>query len=68
VIEAQATSQPKKHARDEFGKPFFIFDYPTAIKAFYCKTHRDKPEIAMSTDMLVPRIGEISTGGGKRRR
>jgi len=49
----------------EFGKPFFVYDYPTAIKAFYCKTYRDRPEVAMSVDMLVPRIGEISTGGAR---
>jgi asparaginyl-tRNA synthetase len=49
----------------DFGKPFFVYDYPTAIKAFYCKTYRDRPEIAMSTDMLVPTIGEISTGGAR---
>ena len=49
----------------EFGKPFFVYDYPTAIKAFYCKTYRDHPEVAMSADMLVPRIGEISTGGAR---
>jgi asparaginyl-tRNA synthetase len=55
--------EDEKTLADEFGKPFFIYDYPTAIKAFYCKTHRDRPEIAMSVDMLVPRIGEISTGG-----
>jgi asparaginyl-tRNA synthetase len=55
--------EDEKILADEFGKPFFIYDYPTAIKAFYCKTHRDRPEVAMSVDMLVPRIGEISTGG-----
>jgi asparaginyl-tRNA synthetase len=55
----------EKALADEFGKPFFIYDYPTAIKAFYCKTHRDHPELAMSADMLVPRIGEISTGGAR---
>jgi asparaginyl-tRNA synthetase len=55
--------EDEKTLADEFGKPFFIYDYPTAIKAFYCKTHRDRPEVAMSVDMLVPRIGEISTGG-----
>ncbi len=49
----------------DFGKPFFVYDYPTAIKAFYCKTYHDHPEIAMSTDMLVPTIGEISTGGAR---
>jgi asparaginyl-tRNA synthetase len=55
----------EKALADEFGKPFFVYDYPKQIKAFYCKTQRDKPEIAMSTDMLVPRIGEISTGGAR---
>jgi asparaginyl-tRNA synthetase len=57
--------EDEKALADEFGKPFFVYDYPTAIKAFYCKTYRDRPEIAMSVDMLVPKIGEISTGGAR---
>jgi asparaginyl-tRNA synthetase len=57
--------EDEKLLADEVGKPFFIYDYPTAIKAFYCKTYRDHPEIAMSTDILVPKIGEISTGGAR---
>jgi asparaginyl-tRNA synthetase len=57
--------EDEKALADEFDKPFFVYDYPTAIKAFYCKTYRDKPEVAMSVDMLVPRIGEISTGGAR---
>jgi len=57
--------EDEKTLADEFGKPFFVYDYPTAIKAFYCKTHRDRPDVAMSVDMLVPRIGEISTGGAR---
>jgi asparaginyl-tRNA synthetase len=57
--------EDEKLLADDIGKPFFIYDYPTAIKAFYCKTYRDRPEVAMSTDMLVPRIGEISTGGAR---
>ncbi len=57
--------EDEKTLADEFGKPFFVYDYPKQIKAFYCKTYRDKPETAMSTDMLVPRIGEISTGGAR---
>jgi asparaginyl-tRNA synthetase len=57
--------EDEKALAEEFGTPFFVYDYPTAIKAFYCKTYRDRPEIAMSTDMLVPRIGEISTGGAR---
>ena len=55
--------EDEKVLAEDFGKPFFVFDYPTEIKAFYCKTYRDRPEVALSVDMMVPRIGEISTGG-----
>ena len=55
--------EDEKVLAEDFGKPFFVYDYPTAIKAFYCKTYADHPEIALSVDMMVPRIGEISTGG-----
>jgi len=57
--------EDEKVLAEDFGKPFFVYDYPTAIKAFYCKTYADHPEIAMSVDMMVPRIGEISTGGAR---
>jgi asparaginyl-tRNA synthetase len=57
--------EEEKALADEFGKPLFVYDYPTAIKAFYCKTRRDRPEVALSVDMLVPRIGEVSTGGAR---
>jgi len=55
----------EKALAEEFGKPFFIYAYPKQIKAFYCKTYRDNSDLAMSTDMLVPGIGEISTGGAR---
>jgi asparaginyl-tRNA synthetase len=57
--------EEEKTLAAEFSKPFFMYDYPRRIKAFYCKTHKENPELAMSTDMLVPRIGEISTGGAR---
>jgi asparaginyl-tRNA synthetase len=57
--------EDEKVLAEDFGKPFFVYDYPTEIKAFYCKTYQDHPEIAMSVDMMVPRIGEISTGGAR---
>jgi asparaginyl-tRNA synthetase len=57
--------EDEKALAEDFGKPFFVYDYPTDIKAFYCKTYPDKPEVAMSVDMMVPRIGEISTGGAR---
>jgi len=55
--------EDEKTLADDFGKPFFVYDYPNAIKAFYCKTRKNRPEVALSVDMMVPRIGEISTGG-----
>jgi len=55
----------EKALAEGFEGPFFVYDYPKEIKAFYCKTYRDKPEIAMSVDMLVPRIGELTTGGAR---
>jgi asparaginyl-tRNA synthetase len=57
--------EDEKVLAEDFGKPFFVYDYPTTIKAFYCKTYQDHPEVAMSVDMMVPRIGEISTGGAR---
>jgi len=57
--------EDEKVLAEDFSKPFFVYDYPTAIKAFYCKTYRNRPEVAMSVDMMVPRIGEISTGGAR---
>jgi len=50
---------------EEFGKPVFVYAYPKQIKAFYCKTYRDNPELAISADLLVPNIGEITTGGSR---
>ncbi len=57
--------EEEKALADDFSKPFFVYDYPKHIKAFYCKTYSDKQDLAMSTDMLVPRIGEVSTGGAR---
>ena len=55
----------EKVLAEEFKEPFFVFDYPREIKAFYCKTYKDHPEIAMSVDMLVPKVGELTTGGAR---
>jgi len=55
----------EKALAEEFGKPFFIHTYPKQIKAFYCKTHPQNPELVLSADLLVPRVGEITTGGAR---
>jgi asparaginyl-tRNA synthetase len=50
---------------EEYGEPVFVYAYPKQIKAFYCKTYCDNPDLAMSADLLVPGIGEITTGGSR---
>ncbi len=49
----------------EFGGPVFVYRYPKKIKAFYVKAYPESPEMVMSVDLLVPRIGELSTGGAR---
>ena len=50
---------------EELGGPCFVYAYPKKIKAFYVKAYPDNPELVMSADLLVPRIGELSTGGAR---
>jgi len=54
----------EKSLAEEFG-PLFVYAYPKKIKAFYCKTYRENPEMVMSVDLIVPNIGELSTGGAR---
>jgi asparaginyl-tRNA synthetase len=54
----------EKAMAQEFG-PLFVYAYPKKIKAFYCKTYRENPEMVMSIDLIVPNIGELSTGGAR---
>jgi len=55
----------EKALAEEIGRPFFIHTYPKQIKAFYCKLHPKNPELVLSADLLVPRVGEITTGGAR---
>lgn len=54
----------EKALAEEFG-PLFVYAYPKKIKAFYCKRYRENPEMVMSVDLIVPNIGELSTGGAR---
>lgn len=49
----------------KYGGPLFVYAYPKRIKAFYCKAYPDNPDLVMSVDLIVPRIGELSTGGAR---
>lgn len=55
----------EKALGEEFGKPFFIYAYPKKIRAFYVKAYSDNPKLVMSVDLLVPKIGELATGGAR---
>jgi asparaginyl-tRNA synthetase len=46
------------------GKPTFVVDYPTHIKAFYMRRNADDKTVA-AMDLLVPKIGEL-IGGSQR--
>ncbi len=49
-----------------FDKPVFVYNYPTAIKAFYMQPVDGRPEVCRSVDLLAPEgYGEI-TGGSER--
>jgi asparaginyl-tRNA synthetase len=50
---------------EDFAGPGFVYAYPKKIKAFYVKAYSDKPNIVLSADLLVPRIGELTTGGAR---
>lgn len=46
------------------GRPTFVLDYPTQIKAFYMRRNDDDKTVA-AMDLLVPKIGEL-IGGSQR--
>ncbi len=49
-----------------FDKPVFVYNYPTACKAFYMQPVDGRPEVCRSVDLLAPEgYGEI-TGGSER--
>ncbi len=50
----------------QFDKPVFVYNYPTAVKAFYMQPVEGRPEVCRSVDLLAPEgYGEI-TGGSER--
>jgi len=50
----------------QFDRPVFVYNYPTAVKAFYMQPVPGRPEVCRSVDLLAPEgYGEI-TGGSER--
>jgi asparaginyl-tRNA synthetase len=49
-----------------FDKPLFVYNYPSAVKAFYMQPVDGRPEVCRSVDLLAPEgYGEI-IGGSER--
>jgi len=49
-----------------FEKPVFVYNYPSAVKAFYMQPVDGRPEVCRSVDLLAPEgYGEI-IGGSER--
>ncbi len=58
------TEHERYLAEEYFGKPVFVTDYPSDIKAFYMKRNPDGKTVR-AMDLLVPGVGEI-IGGSQR--
>lgn len=58
------TEHERYLSEEYFGKPVFVTDYPTEIKAFYMKRNPDGKTVR-AMDLLVPGVGEI-IGGSQR--
>lgn len=49
-----------------FDKPVFVYNYPSAVKAFYMQPVEGRPEVCRSVDLLAPEgYGEV-IGGSER--
>ena len=51
---------------ESFDKPVFVYNYPSAVKAFYMTPVEGRPEVCRSVDLLAPEgYGEV-IGGSER--
>jgi asparaginyl-tRNA synthetase len=59
-------SPHETYLSEHFDKPVMIHRYPATVKAFYMEPDPERPELALSVDVLAPEgYGEI-IGGGQR--
>jgi len=63
-------SEHERYLTDEvYGKPIFLTDYPTEIKAFYMQLNdADDGKTVAAMDLLVPGIGELIGGSAREHR
>lgn len=58
------TEHERYLTEDIFKQPVIVYNYPSAIKAFYMKANDDGKTVA-AMDVLVPKVGEL-IGGSQR--
>lgn len=67
IVWGEDFGSPQETAlAEQFDKPVFVYNYPTAVKAFYMTPVDGRPEVCRSVDLLAPEgYGEI-IGGSER--
>lgn len=56
-------------AEEHFKRPVFVYNYPSAIKAFYMRGNGDDDgKTVQAMDLLVPGIGELIGGSAREER
>ncbi len=58
------TEHERYLTEEALGRPVFVYDYPTEIKAFYMRLNDDEKTVA-AMDLLLPKVGEL-VGGSQR--
>jgi len=65
VFGDDVTEKPERALIDKIGVPTFITRFPRKMKPFYVKIDPNDPERTLSSDLIVPGLGEI-IGGSQR--
>jgi asparaginyl-tRNA synthetase len=63
------TEHERYLAEEHFKTPVFVYNYPSAIKAFYMRDNdEDNGKTVQAMDLLVPGIGELIGGSAREER